>query len=59
VTHQTFVTLRSVGIKSNRRIERAETKHKIKLAKPTSASLKALGYTTSQREAILASYNEL
>lgn len=58
MTKTTFVTLRSVGIKTNRQVGIASTGRKVK-SRPTSSSLKALGYTASQREAILASYSEL
>ena len=58
MTKETFATLRSVGIKTNRQVGRASSSTKVK-SRPTASSLKALGYTASQREAILASYSEL
>ena len=58
MTNRTFKTIHSVGIKTNRQVGIASTGRKVK-SRPTASRLKALGYTASQREAILASYSEL
>ena len=50
--------INSQGLKSNRQIGRAESSTKIK-SRPTASSLKALGYTVSQREIILSAYREI
>lgn len=56
---KTYHIIGSIGIKGNRKIARADTGRTIKAKKPTASKLKALGYTASQREAILNAYKEL
>lgn len=54
--YKTHQIIGSVGLKSNRQVKVADSSVKAKVNKPSASKLKAMGYTASQREAILAAW---
>lgn len=55
ITHR-VLGLNPVGSKTNRKIEVADSTARKTVRKPSASKLKSMGYTASQREAILSAW---